>query len=70
MVQNKHNLDSVVECGGIETIVGMMRMHPASDKVTIFCERRGILGFQGFRFWVSGFLGFRFVRCIRDFLSV
>jgi hypothetical protein len=35
--QNKHNLDSVVECGGIETIVAMMRMHPSSDKVRDFC---------------------------------
>jgi myosin heavy subunit len=33
MVQNKHNLDSVVECGGIETVIRMMELHPDSDKV-------------------------------------
>lgn len=33
MAQNKHNLDSVVECGGIEAIVAMMKMHNDNNKV-------------------------------------
>jgi hypothetical protein len=31
MSQNKHNLDSVVECGGIPTVIAMMKRHKDNE---------------------------------------
>ena len=33
MSQNKHNLDSVVECGGIPTVIAMMKRHKDNEGI-------------------------------------